>query len=148
VTLHLCGPNGYELSTEPARLDLDRIHGWLAGDAYWALGRARDVVERSAAGSITYGVFHPRGHQVAVARAVTDRTTFAWLCDVYVDRDERGTGVGTWLVGGVRDHLISLGVYRMLLATRDAHGLYAQLGFGPLAAPEQWMELDTRRATR
>jgi GNAT superfamily N-acetyltransferase len=144
VTLRLERADGYEISTDPARQDLDRVHGWLSHDAYWSLGRRRDVVERSAANSIMYGVFHPERGQVAVARAVTDSATFAWLCDVYVDAAARGAGLGTWLVGAVRDHLRGLGVSRILLATRDAHGVYARLGFAPLAVPEQWMELDTR----
>ncbi len=144
--LHLKRPDGFEISSDPARLDLDRVHGWLSGDAYWALGRPRDVLERSVAGSLIYGVYRPGdGQQVAVARAVTDRATFAWLCDVYVAREARAAGLGTWLVGAVRDHLRSLGVYRILLATHDAHGVYAKLGFAPLDSPGRWMELDLRR---
>jgi GNAT superfamily N-acetyltransferase len=144
VRFQLERADGYEISTDPARQDLDRVHAWLAHDAYWSLGRRRDVVERSAANSTMYGVFHPDRGQVAVARAVTDHATFAWLCDVYVDPASRGVGLGTWLVGAVRDHLRESGVTRILLATRDAHGVYARLGFAPLAAPDQWMELDAR----
>ncbi|MFI5835108.1 GNAT family N-acetyltransferase [Micromonospora sp. NPDC051300] len=136
--------DGYLLSTDPDRLDLDRVHTWLATDAYWALGRERETVGRAFAGSIGFGVYRPGdGRQVAVARVVTDRATFAWLCDVYVDRAERGRGLGTWLAGGVRDHLAELGVRRILLATVDAHGVYAKLGFQPVAA-ERYMELDQR----
>jgi GNAT superfamily N-acetyltransferase len=102
-------------------------------------------VERAVAGSAVYGLYRVAdGRLVAFARAVTDRATFAWLCDVYVDRPERGRGLGRWLVGAARDHLSGLGVRRLLLATRDAHGVYAKLGFTPLAHPEQWMEHDTR----
>ena len=94
------------------------------------------------AGSLSYGVYRPGdGEQVAVARAVTDGATFAWLCDVYVDPDARGTGVGTWMVDAISDHLRSFGVRRVLLATHDAHGVYAKVGFRPLAKPDQWMEL-------
>ncbi|WP_089154931.1 GNAT family N-acetyltransferase [Micromonospora sp. NBS 11-29] len=136
--------DGYQLSTDPARLDLPRVHTWLATDAYWALGRDRETVERAFAGSIGFGVYRPGdGRQVAVARVVTDRATFAWLCDVYVDRAERGRGLGTWLAGGVRDALAELGVRRIVLATLDAHGVYAKIGFQPLAA-ERYMELDQR----
>jgi GNAT superfamily N-acetyltransferase len=125
------------------------VHRWLSTDAYWALGRSRDTVERSVAGSIVFGAYevagaHEQGRQVAVARAVTDGATFAWICDVYVDPAARGRGLGKRLVGALRDHLNRLGVRRMILATHDAHGVYAALGFTPLAKPEQWMELDRR----
>jgi GNAT superfamily N-acetyltransferase len=79
--------------------------------------------------------------QVAFARVVTDSVTFAWLCDVYVDRAERGRGLGTWMVGAIRDELSTRGVRRILLATADAHGVYAKLGFTPLAELDWWMEL-------
>ncbi|MCW3838859.1 GNAT family N-acetyltransferase [Micromonospora yasonensis] len=140
----LTRPDGYQLSTDPARLDLDRVHRWLCTDAYWAIGRDRDTVERAFAGSIGFGVYRPGdGRQVAVGRVVTDRATFAWLCDVYVDRGERGRGLGTWLAGAVRDHLTELGVRRIVLATNDAHGVYAKVGFTPVE-PDRWMQLDRR----
>jgi GNAT superfamily N-acetyltransferase len=72
---------------------------------------------------------------------VTDRATFAWICDVYVDHAARGRGLATWLVGATCDHLRGLGVRRLLLATADAHGVYAKLGFEPLARPDIWMAL-------
>jgi GNAT superfamily N-acetyltransferase len=81
------------------------------------------------------------GDQVAYARVVTDRATFAWLCDVYVDRSVRGKDIGTAMVGAVRDHLLPFGLRRILLATADAHGVYAKLGFEPLAQPDIWMAL-------
>ncbi|MEH1123738.1 GNAT family N-acetyltransferase [Micromonospora sp. CPCC 206061] len=141
--------DGYELSTDPARLDVDRVHRWLSTDAYWALDRPRDVVERAVAGSLVFGVYRAGdGEQVAFARTVTDEATFAWLCDVYVDRSARGNGLGTWLVSCVRDHLAAAGVRRILLATLDAHGVYEKLGFTPIVEPGRWMELDRRPATR
>ncbi|MFI2650607.1 GNAT family N-acetyltransferase [Micromonospora fulviviridis] len=136
--------DGYLLSTDPDRLDLDRVHHWLSTDAYWALGRDRDTVGRAFAGSIGFGVYRPGdGRQVAVARVVTDRATFAWLCDVYVDQAERGRGLGTWLAGAARDHLAEWGVRRIVLATNDAHGVYAKVGFTPVE-PGRWMEYDQR----
>ncbi|MGC4895605.1 GNAT family N-acetyltransferase [Micromonospora sp. DT31] len=136
--------DGYQISTDPDRIDLERVHTWLATDSYWAVGRDRETIERSFAGSIGFGVYRPGdGCQVAVARVVTDRATFGWLCDVYVDRAERGRGLGTWLAGAARDHLAELGVLRLVLATVDAHGVYAKLGFQP-TAPDRWMELDMR----
>jgi GNAT superfamily N-acetyltransferase len=138
-------PDGYQLSTDPARIDLDRVHHWLSTDAYWALGRPRDTVARSIAGSAVFGIYRPDdGAQVAFARVVTDHATFGWLCDVYVDPGERGRGLGRWLVGCAREVLATRGVRRLLLATEDAHVLYAGIGFQPLAEPARWMELDQR----
>ncbi|MCG5470138.1 GNAT family N-acetyltransferase [Micromonospora sp. LAH09] len=137
--------DGYLLSTDPALLDLGLVHHWLSTDAYWALGRDRDTVDRAFAGSLPFGVYRPEdGRQVAVARVVTDRATFAWLCDVYVDRAARGRGLGGWLARAARDHLDELGVRRILLATNDAHQVYARVGFTPLDGPERWMNLDRR----
>ncbi|MDT0531839.1 GNAT family N-acetyltransferase [Micromonospora sp. DSM 115977] len=137
--------DGYLLSTDPARIDLGLVHHWLCTDAYWALGRDRETVARAFAGSVPFGVYRPGdGRQVAVARVVTDHATFAWLCDVYVDPGERGRGLGTWLAGAVRDHLAELGVRRILLATADAHAVYAKVGFAPMTDPHRWMQLDQR----
>ncbi|NYF56458.1 GNAT family N-acetyltransferase [Micromonospora purpureochromogenes] len=134
--------DGYLLSTDPDRIDLDRVHRWLSTDAYWALGRSRETVARAFAGSIPFGVYSDGG-QAAVARVITDGATFAYLCDVYVAPAERGRGLGTWLATAVRDHLAGLGVCRILLATNDAHGVYAKAGFTPVE-PGIWMELDHR----
>lgn len=135
-------PDGYEISTDPARIDPALVHRWLSEDAYWALGRAREVQDRAIASSVNFGVYATgSGAQVGYARVVTDLATFAWLCDVYVAREARGLGLGTALAGAVRDHLTSHGVRRTLLATADAHGVYAKVGFVPLEAPEKWMAL-------
>ncbi|MFE7766733.1 GNAT family N-acetyltransferase [Streptomyces sp. NPDC057438] len=135
-------PGGYEMSDDPARLDVARIHHWLSTDAYWALGRPREKLESAIRGSLNFGVYEEgSGQQVAYARVVTDRATFAWLCDVYVDPSVRGKGLGTAMVAAVRDHLRPYGLRRVLLATHDAHGVYAKLGFEPLAEPDRWMAL-------
>ncbi|MFF5362278.1 GNAT family N-acetyltransferase [Streptomyces scabiei] len=135
-------PGGYEMSDDPARLDVARVHHWLSTDAYWALGRPREKLERAIGGSLNLGVYEEgSGQQVAYARVVTDRATFAWLCDVYVDPSVRGKGLGTAMVAAVRDHLEPYGLRRILLATHDAHGVYAKLGFQPLAEPDRWMAL-------
>jgi GNAT superfamily N-acetyltransferase len=139
--LTITNEDGYTLSTDPGRMDLDQVHTWLSTDAYWALGRPRDVVERGFAGSLAFGVYRPDGVQVAVCRAVSDWATFAWLCDVYVDRAERGRGLGTWMVGVACEEVGARGVRRILLATNDAHGVYAKFGFVPLTNPERWMEM-------
>ncbi|MEV0442798.1 GNAT family N-acetyltransferase [Streptomyces spectabilis] len=135
-------PDGYELSTDPARIDAGRVHHWLSTDAYWALGRPRAKQDAAIAGSLNFGVYETAsGDQVAYARVVTDRATFAWLCDVYVDRSARGTGLGTALVAGVRDHLAAHGLRRILLGTADAHGVYEKIGFKGLQDPDMWMVL-------
>ncbi|MFC8429140.1 GNAT family N-acetyltransferase [Streptomyces sp. NPDC057253] len=135
-------PGGYEISTDPERLDADRVHHWLSTDAYWAIGRPREKQDRAIAGSLNFGVYDTAsGEQVAYARVVTDMATFAWLCDVYVDRAVRGKGIGVALVGAVREHLRPYGPRRIALATLDAHGVYGKLGFAPLAEPERWMVL-------
>ncbi|MEV3992313.1 GNAT family N-acetyltransferase [Streptomyces sp. NPDC049837] len=134
--------DAYEISTDAARLDRARIHHWLSTDAYWALGRSRDKQDRAIDGSLNFGAYEvASGEQVAYARAVTDHATFAWLCDVYVDRPARGRGLGTALVEAVRDHFAPLGIKRIMLATHDAHGVYEKLGFQPLDVPEHWMAL-------
>jgi GNAT superfamily N-acetyltransferase len=133
--------DGFQLSSDPQRIDVERVHQWLSTDTYWALGRARETTDRAVEGSMVFGIYRPDdGAQVAFARAVTDSATFAWLCDVYVDPAVRGRGLGTWLVAAVRDELTTRGVRRVLLATADAHGLYAKVGFEPLANPGRWME--------
>ncbi|MGI5424666.1 GNAT family N-acetyltransferase [Streptomyces sp. CA-179760] len=135
-------PEGYEISTDPGRLDAERVHGWLSTDAYWALGRSREKQDRAIEGSLSFGVYETvSGGQVAYARVITDRATFAWLCDVYVDRSVRGKGIGTAFLAAVRDELRSYGVRRVLLATHDAHGVYERLGFAELEHPEHWMAL-------
>lgn len=133
---------GYEISTDPDRVDAERVHHWLSTDAYWAIGRTREKQDRAIAGSLNFGVYEEEsGDQVAYARVITDLATFAWLCDVYVHPSVRGKGIGTALVGAVREHLRPHGPRRILLATHDAHGVYERLGFAPLAKPDQWMAL-------
>ncbi len=135
--------DGYLISDDRQRLDLDRIAAWLAR-SYWASDRDRTTIERSIAASRTYGVYTADGTQVGLARVTTDDASFAWIGDVVIDETERGNGLGTWLVGAVVEHLRALGVPRFLLGTRDAHGVYARLGFEPLRVPEIYMEIDER----
>jgi len=129
----------YEISTDPARLDVDAIHAYLT-QSYWSPGIPRATVARAIANSLCFGVFW-QGQQVGFARMVTDKTTFAYLCDVYVLEAHRGRGVSKQLMAYVMQHPDLQGLRRMMLATRDAHGLYAQYGFTPLAAPDRIMEV-------
>ncbi|MFD3420480.1 GNAT family N-acetyltransferase [Streptomyces decoyicus] len=134
--------DGYEISTDPARLDADRVHQWLSTDSYWAVDRPRELQDRAVAGSLNFGLYESgSGRQAGYARVVTDHATFAWLCDVYICRDDRGKGLGTALVEAIADHMTPCGLSRLTLATKDAHGVYEKVGFRALVSPEQWMTL-------
>jgi N-acetylglutamate synthase-like GNAT family acetyltransferase len=130
--------DGYEVSRDPARLDLDVIHGYLTR-SYWSPGISRALVERAMRHSLCYGLYAPGGGQVGYARIITDYTGFAYLADVFVIEEHRGAGRGTWLVEcAVQDPELA-SVRRFLLFTRDAHGLYAKFGFTALPHPERAM---------
>ena len=129
----------YEISTDPARLDIDAIHAFLT-QSYWSPGIPRATVARAIANSLCFGAFW-QGQQVGFARVVTDKTTFAYLCDVYVLEAHRGHGLSKQLMDHVVKHPDLQGLRRMMLATRDAHGLYAKYGFKALAAPDVMMEV-------
>ena len=131
----------YEIDSDLARMDLDRVHRWLSTDAYWALGRSRETVETAARHSLNFGVFSADGSQVGYARVITDTATFGWLCDVYVDPDHRGRGLGNRLSEAVVATLEPMRLKRVLLATFDAHDLYAGVGFVPVPNPETLMVL-------
>jgi GNAT superfamily N-acetyltransferase len=129
----------YLIGTDPARLDIAMIHGYLSTSAYWAMGRSLEVVRRSIENSLPFGVY--KGSvQIGFARVVTDYATFAWLADVFVLPEFRGHGIGKWLIGVIVDHPRLPELRRWILATKDAHSLYAQHGFNPLQAPERFME--------
>lgn len=135
--------DGYELTTDVTRLDLDRVHTWLSTQAYWAMGRERDVLDRAVEGSRVYGVLQG-AETVAFARAVTDGATFCWVCDVFVDEAHRGRGLGQRMVDAILHDMGAIGVPRFVLATLDAHEVYKRSGFEPLAGPDRWMEIDRR----
>ena len=118
----------YEVSTDRDRLDVALIHRFLAEESYWARGASRELVARSIEHSLCFGVYAD-GRQVAFARAVTDRATFAWLADVFVVAEHRGRGVGELLLEAVLAHPELQTLRRWLLATLDAHGLYRRFGF-------------------
>jgi GNAT superfamily N-acetyltransferase len=129
-------PSGYCISDNPGRLDVGVIHGYLANDSYWAQGRALEVVEHS----VVLGLYAPDGSQAGFCRWVTDRSTFAWLCDVFVLPAHTGRGLGTWMIEVAVAHPAVVGLRRQLLATLDAHGLYAKFGFTSLLEAGRWME--------
>ena len=136
--------DGYLISSDSQLLDLTRVHEWLSMEAVWALGRSMEVVTKSVANSLSLGIYDAQKQQVAFCRLVTDRATFAWLCDVFIEKSARGQGLGTWLAQSSVNWLASMGVYRMILATKDAHDVYRKAGFQPLPEPRNWMIVDTR----
>jgi GNAT superfamily N-acetyltransferase len=129
----------YVISTDPARLNIVLIHEYLSTSSYWATGRPLEVVRRGIENSLPFGVFKGT-EQAGFARVVTDYATFAWLADVFVLPAFQGQGLGKWLMGLIVDHPRLQGLRRWVLATKDAHGLYAQFGFTELHAPERFME--------
>lgn len=129
----------YRTSTDPAKFDLDAIHAYLVR-AYWSQGIPRTTVERAVANSLCFALLHGKA-QVGFARVVTDSATFAYLCDVYILEEHRGKGLGKWLMECVMGHPSLQGLRRFSLATRDAHGLYRQFGFGDLSKPDTLMEI-------
>jgi GNAT superfamily N-acetyltransferase len=129
----------YQISNERARMDVDAIHAFLTR-TYWARGIPRATVERAIAHSLCFGVFC-EGAQVGFARVVTDRATFAYLADVYLLEAHRGQGLARRLLQAVLEHPELQGLRRWLLVTRDAHPLYRQHGFEPVAHPDRMMEI-------
>jgi GNAT superfamily N-acetyltransferase len=132
---------GYEISTDPARLDLDVIHGFLQS-AYWCYGIPRRVLERSIDHSLPFGLFGPEGEQAGFARVISDHAQFAYLCDVFVLPKQRGRGLGAWLVQCILEHPELQGLRRWALVTADAHELYARFGFRPLKHPRRHMVIE------
>ena len=130
--------DGFTISTDPARIELDVVHGFLAA-SYWATGIPREVVRRSIEQSLCFGLYH-EGRQIGFARVITDRATFAYLGDVFVLEAYRGRGLARWLLEVIQAHPDLRGLRRWVLLTRDAHALYRQAGWTSLAAPDRYME--------
>ena len=129
----------YSISTNPRRLDLDAIHGFLSR-SFWAEDIPKKLVAKSIRNSLCFGVFHGRD-QVGFARVVTDRATYAYLCDVYILESHRGKGLSKRLIEVVMAHPDLQGLRRFQLVTRDAHGLYKRFGFRAPKHPERHMEI-------
>lgn len=127
------------ISTDPGRLDVAAVHAFLSG-TYWARGVAIEIVARSLRNSLSFGLYLGE-RQVGLARVITDRATFGYVADVYILEPYRGLGLAKWLMTCVVNHPDLQTVRRLLLATRDAHPLYAAFGFRPLRAPNDHLEL-------
>jgi GNAT superfamily N-acetyltransferase len=130
----------FVISTDRTRLDVDAIHGFLT-NCYWAKGIPREVVARSIEQSLCFGVYDGSGAQVGFARVISDFATIAYVGDVFVLDTHRGRGLGKWLMESITHHPALQNLRRWILTTRDAHGLYAQVGFRPVQSPERFMEL-------
>ena len=139
VTVRWEGPDGYWASDDPALVDVDLVHEWISRESYWAKNRSRDVMGRSIENSLVLGLYTASGEQVGFARFVTDRATFAWLCDVFVAAGHRGSGAGSFLVQASVEHPDVADV-RQLLMAHPGRSLYRRHGFGDLLQPERWME--------
>jgi GNAT superfamily N-acetyltransferase len=131
--------NGYEISTDKQRLDIETIHSYLS-QSYWSPHIPRMVVERAIAGSLCFAVYC-QSEQVGFARVITDQATFAYLADVFILEAHRGKGLSKWLMSVITAHSELQGLRRFMLATRDAHDLYKQFGFTELANPNALMEI-------
>ncbi len=140
MAYELALPDGYQVSDDRDRLDIDVIHRFLSEESYWAQGRAREMVARALANSLCCGLYAPDGAQAGFARMITDYATMAHLQDVFVLAAHRGQGRGRALVGALLAHpALQGGIRRWTLSTRDAHGLYAGFGYGPIQKPENQM---------
>lgn len=138
--IHEFKKDGYLISTDQTLLQFDVIHDFLK-TSYWSPEIPMNVVKRAAAGSITFGIYKESGEQVGYARVVSDCATFAYLADVFVLNSERGRGLSKWLMECILQLPELQELRRWTLATRDAHGLYAQFGFTPLDNPEVMMQI-------
>jgi GNAT superfamily N-acetyltransferase len=134
--------DGFLISTDKRRVDLDIVHEFLT-HSYWAAGISRELVARSIENSLCFGIY-PDGQQAGFARVISDYATFAYLADVFVLEAFRGKGLSKWLVHCILEYPGLQGLRRWVLGTRDAHGLYAQFGFKPLHSPEIFMEIHKR----
>ena len=133
--------DGFCISTDFAKLDLTAIHHFLSTQAYWCLNIPFEKVATAAKNSLNFGLYAPGGQQIGYARVISDRSTIAYLGDVYVLPEFRGRGLSKWLIGTVMQHPELQGLRRWILLTGDAHGLYRQFGWKDIAHPERWMEV-------
>jgi GNAT superfamily N-acetyltransferase len=132
--------NGFLLSTDKSRIDLPYVHHFLSTKSYWAEGIPLAVVQQSIKHALSFGIYK-NDKQVGFARVVTDYATFGYLADVFVDELYRGKGLSKNLIEFIFSLEELKGLRRIMLATRDAHSLYAQYGFKLLQAPGRFMEL-------
>jgi GNAT superfamily N-acetyltransferase len=134
--------SGFFISDSKAILQLDRIHRFLSTEAYWCLGIPKNVLAKAIDSSLCFGVYEEKTNlQVGFARVVTDKATFAWLCDVYVEPQVRRQGLSKRLMETIKLHPDLHNLRRFCLTTKDAHGLYESFGFQITKTPSYWMEI-------
>jgi len=131
--------DGFTITTEREKMDIELIHSFL-NRTYWAEGISKETIRRSIEGSLCFGVFE-NDKQVGFARMITDKATFAYLADVFIIEEYRGRGLSKWLMEIIMTHPDLQGLRRMILATKDAHGLYEKFGFTPLINVDRWMHI-------
>ena len=131
--------DGFTISTDRSRLDVEAIHRFLAEESYWAKDRSFEQTKTAIDNSICFGLYHGE-KLVGFARVVSDKATFAYIGDVFVVDEFRGRGLSKWLMEVIVAHPELQGLRRWVLATKDAHGLYTQFDFTALKFPERWME--------
>jgi GNAT superfamily N-acetyltransferase len=129
----------FTISTDKSRLDIGVIHKFLSEESYWAGNRSLEKTQIAIENSICFGLYHA-GALIGFARVVSDKATFAYIGDVFVLTEYRGRGLSKWLMQVIIDHPELQGLRRWVLATKDAHGLYAQYEFAELRHPDRWME--------
>ncbi|MVM32510.1 GNAT family N-acetyltransferase [Spirosoma sp. HMF4905] len=130
----------YTISTDKTKLNLEVIHRFLSEEAYWSLNIPLEIVQRSIENSLCFGVYQDE-NQVGFARVITDTATFGYLADVFILPEHRGLGLSKKLVAFIMDYPSLQGLRRIMLVTRDAHGLYKQFGFQPIDTPENTMSI-------
>jgi GNAT superfamily N-acetyltransferase len=129
----------FVISTDKGRLQLDVIHKYLSEESYWAQGRTLEDTQKAIENSICFGVYRD-AEQAGFARVITDKATFAYLGDVFILPGYQKKGLSKRLMEAILADPELQNLRRWILATKDAHGLYAQYGFTPLKFPERWME--------
>ncbi|RKR83833.1 acetyltransferase (GNAT) family protein [Mucilaginibacter gracilis] len=134
--------NGYTISTDKSLLDFEVIFNYLGYESYWSKGIAPETLRKAIDNAMCFGGYHHK-KQIGFAKVVTDKATFAYLADVFILEPYRGLGLSKWLVHTIKLHPDLQGLRRWMLATADAHGLYAQFGFEPVNNPERWMQIFT-----
>lgn len=135
--------DGFYISTDKNKLDVDSIHDYLSKKAYWSLNIPKDRVQKAIENSLCFGVYK-NDEQVGFARVISDFSTIAYLGDVYILEHYRGKGLSKWLMETVMTHPELQGLRRWILLTGDAHELYRKFGWTDIAAPEKWMELHNK----
>ena len=131
--------DGFIISTDGNRLQIDTIHKFLTEESYWAKERTREQTETAIKNCLCFGVYQGE-NQIGFARIVSDYATFAYLGDVYITEEFRGKGLSKWLMETIINYSDLQGLRRWILATRDAHELYEKFGFTALKHPTRWME--------